>query len=363
MKFLLRVAIIVCFGIAMLPYQAALALAEPSLEDTKKLLEKSLTLYEIDQEIARLSEQESEIAASIAQNGKRIEQQQRLVDHTRLHAGQVLRAYYTGERDSIWMLLFSARSFSDAIAMFEYLTMIVQNDRRALRKHASSYSDLKALQAQLLDKQKRLNDVKSRFLIQRERVAKLQQEVKEAMARIPEADLQDARQQMQRLTADWETKGLPLFKTYFQALSDAMMQLPQILTTNKNSLIMQDFNYTFQITDGELNEFLRSQNPMFEQLTFSFEDGHITANGKQDGVEVTLSGHYVVETEPANVIAYRIDELKFNGLALPDTTRNALQNQFNLAIYPQKIAPFLLATGVEIQTGKLIVTMKLNLRP
>ena len=68
---------------------------------------------------------------------------------SRKHAGNVLRAYYTGDRDSIWMLLFSVSSFTDALRTFEYLQMIITNDHRALTTFTDSFQKLKGLQTEL----------------------------------------------------------------------------------------------------------------------------------------------------------------------------------------------------------------------
>ena len=113
-------------------------------DEAKELVQKGLTIFEIDKEVARLNEQDAKIGEQIKQNEQDIMKQNGNVDNTRKHAGKVLRAYYTGDRDSIWMLLFAVNSFTDVLRMFEYLQMIITNDHRSLSAFTDSFNKLKS---------------------------------------------------------------------------------------------------------------------------------------------------------------------------------------------------------------------------
>src|SRR5690606_7286119 len=86
--------------------------AELTIDEIQQLLQESLTVSEIDREVARIAEEEKTVALHIRQTEQDITLQNDKVAATREHAGKVLRAYYMGDRDSLWLLLFHANSFS-----------------------------------------------------------------------------------------------------------------------------------------------------------------------------------------------------------------------------------------------------------
>jgi hypothetical protein len=57
---------------------------------------------------------------------------------------------------------------------------------------------------------------------------------------------------------------------------------------------------------------------------------------------------------------FHVDHVVFNGLELPDTTRQALEEDFDLGFYPQKIVSFLHATEVSSADGILHVKLSLS---
>lgn len=350
-------------------YNTSLSLAEPipeksssldpSLEETKKLLQKGLTIYEIDQEVARLSEKEASFTINIDEAMRNIKQQDILVQHARSRAAEVLRAYYTGERESFWLLVFSAHSFSDALFILDYLHMIVMHDHKTISEYVKTYRELKSLHAGLVILRSEVKVVKDQFLNQRKRLFSLQQELDAQLKQHPEG--QELERQINALVEEWESRGLPFFKKYFTALAAAMNQLPEIITSHKDTLTMDGYKYTFQITDEQLRDFLRSKNPIFVNFSLAFNQDQLVAHGKEQAIDLKIAGHYELEEEPENALRFHIDELEFNGFTLPDTTRSSLQEQYELAFYPKNLASFLLATGVEMLPGKLKVQLKLNL--
>jgi hypothetical protein len=347
---------------ACLPVRAA------STEETKQLLQKSLTIYEVDQELARIEKQEHSLVQQLASTEKELQSQQALSADAKRHAAKVLRAYYMGDRDSLWMLLFSISSFKDALSTFEYLQMIVRNDRESLKRYSDNQKQLQELSASLTTSKASLLQTKERYLTQREKLLKLQKQLDEDLAKNTEAVA--VLQQMANLTLQWQDKGIPLFRMYFQSLAQAMKQLPEIIS-DKNStkgsyLIMNDLQqYTFQITDKELNSFLRSKNELFRNMNFRFADSYVLTTGTQDGMELFIKGKYEMavkdEPKPKPYVRFRIEQLQFNGFDLPSTTIEAMEQDFDLGIYPQTLAAFLVVTGVKLEEGKLSLMLKLAL--
>lgn len=359
----LRCGITFVLGAVLMASGGLSGLADSALEETKQLLQKSLTLYEIDQEIARLSVQEEKIGQEIRSTEERLDLQQKEVASTREHAGKVLRAYYMGDRDHIWMLLFSAKSITDALSVYEYLNMILQNDQRSLTAYADSYRSLQGTLHDLESTQAELQEVKGSFIAQREKVAALQKEIDAQLQNNPEAD--DLVREMDRFTKEWQEKGIPLFRSYLSAISTAMQSLPELLTGDQGSKFIKNANLAqksmeFEIGDTELNEFFRSKNPLFANMSFRFEDGSFIASGKENGVEVSIAGRYTVENDPANKLQFHVEKLTFNGYILPETSNRALEQEFDLGFTPGTYVKGLNVTEVTLKSGKLNLKLKLK---
>jgi peptidoglycan hydrolase CwlO-like protein len=330
-----------------------------TLKEAEELLQKGLTIYEIDQEVARLSKKESDYSAQIDFSLQNIQKQDILVQKTRERAGRVIRAYYTGERESVWLLLFAARSFSDALNMIEYLFMIIEHDYRAIRTYLQTSRELKQMHTELVQAREILREIKVRFMAERERLITLQKELDEELKTNPEAE--KLALQIKQLTELWETKGIVFFKKYFDAFTQAMKHFPEMIANNKNILLVDGLNYTFQLTDAQLMQFLEQKDPLFKNFTFGFQQDRIVVEGQQDDIRLTITGHYILEDKPVNSLKFHIDDLIFNGFTLPDTTRNSMQEQFDLAFYPNKLASFLVATGVQMEPGWLKVKLKMKM--
>ncbi len=330
---------------------------ELDIERLERLLEQGLTLYEIDQELARLSKEETKVLEQITETDQAIKKQEQLVNINRQHAGKVLHAYYVGDRTSIWGLMLSVDNFNDAMTVYEYLSVIFNNDQQTLEHYLASNQALKQLKSELLDTQNQLQSVKERFLAQRQRQVELQAQLDTEITEHPEALTE-----IIAITDKWEKEGLPLFRSYFRSLALAMNDLPSILNDYPDILKRKGLNYTFKISDKQLNTFLRSRDETFNQLTFEFENEQIIAKGQREDIAIGLKGRYTLHNEEqSNVIRFDLDELSFQGISLPDVTKEALQQQFDLAFYPQNIAPFVRATNIEMKDGQFTVELTIAL--
>ncbi|MEB3100655.1 hypothetical protein [Ferviditalea candida] len=350
-----------CLFLLLSSISAPVALAENSgaANDVQQLLQKGLTIHEIDQEVQRLSEQDTQFANQIQANQAKLAELQGKTEDLRRRAGKVLVSYYTGQRNKLWLILFQAGSLTEALDLYEYLSAVMDGDRKALQSYKQNVQDIQKTNTNLEANRTRLNTVKQQLLDQRKRLVALQKQLDAELA--SRKDAEAIKRQIQEVNTSWEQKGLPVFKTYLQALSDAMDHFPKFISTYKDSLTMDGFNYSLEIQDQQLNEFLRNENPLFTQVTFAFEQNELVIKGMQDQMNVEIRGYFILEQKPENVLRFVITHLKFNGLELPDTRRNQLQEQFQLGVYPQKIASFLTATDVRIEANKLIIHFAFNL--
>ncbi|MNI08966.1 hypothetical protein D3C73_620180 [compost metagenome] len=326
-------------------------------KEAQELLQKGLTIYEIDREVARLNEQDTKIVGQIQQTQIDIEKQGNKVKDTRKHAGKVLRAHYTGERDSIWLLLFSVRSFADILKTFEYLNMIVQNDHKALTKFTDSFNQLKDLNVQLEGSRVKLQLTKDNYLKQRERLVALQEELDKQLAISTQTKVVE--EKIQSLKNEWEQEGLPLFRQYFEALSVAFMALPELVMKNDGANFSLN---NFTMTDQAFNEFLISKNELFKTLQFDFTKTNVMAKGLQNGKDIRINGNFIVKVgTDMNEVLYQIDQLSYNGYQLPDTTIASLSDEFKLSFIPKLTTKNLIeVTAITNEEDKLIIKLKIS---
>ncbi|MDQ0059385.1 coiled-coil domain-containing protein [Paenibacillus harenae] len=336
--------------------------AEPQPEvsdDIHSVLETSLSVVEIDKEIGRIQEEKQALLLSMADKEQQLAEQQEKIESKREQAGSVLRAYYMGERDFLFTALLSANSLSDLFQIIDYADILITHDKHTLNGYAQQYEKMKEGYEQLKERQIALGSLEERLQTQRSRVLALEQQLDEQLE--GRSDAERLRLMIGELTSFWETEGLKEVKQYFSELSKAMQKLPSWIQDNKTFLEIEGFNYTLRVPQDDLNAFLREQNEMFERFAFTFEDGKVTATGKSDNLEISITGSYTVQVEPANGIIFHVEELLFNGFKLPDTTRNSLEEEFDLGFYPGLIISFLEAKSVEIKDGELIVKLSLSL--
>jgi hypothetical protein len=357
---LLRNCTILYFCFFLFVYSSTLTLADPSLDDTKELLKKSLTIVQLDQEIARLSIQDTEVSGQIETTKVELVKQDQQVAERRQHAGKVLRAYYMGERESIWTLLFSAKSFADAIALYDYLSMIISNDHLLLNQYVESLTDLKTLQTQLVQTQSQLREVKTAFIAQRDRNITLQKEVDARLQQIPKDQAKLILTKIDELKATFKLKVVPLFEKYFKGISEVMpVFVNHALKEERDKYIN---GTTFQVSDQDFTQFFRSQNKLFENLSFQFKDGKYSVVGRDGDIKASIKGHYTVEDNP-NRLQFHVDELGYNDDILDETTRRYMEERFDLSLSVVKHTQGLLeAEEVTTENGHLTLKMRISLK-
>lgn len=328
-------------------------------EDMHSLLEKSLSVIEIDKEIVRIQEQMQQLTRTMTDTEQQLHLQEQQISDKQDEAGSVLRAYYMGERDFLFSALLSFDSLSELFQMLDYAEIILSHDKHTLNTYVEQYRKVKKSYQQLETRQNELTVIEQQLRTQRVRVLELEKQLDEQLA--GRSDAERIRLLMKELTSFWETAGIDEVKQYFSALSKAMKNLPSWVQDNKQLLEIKGFQYTIRVPEDDLNTFLREQNDIFNHFSFQFIDGSVIAQGKRANMEIRIAGHYTIENEPKNAILFHVDELLFNGFALPDTTRRALEEEFDLGFYPDLIVSFLKANSVEMKDGELTIKLSLKL--
>ncbi|GGD71157.1 coiled-coil domain-containing protein [Paenibacillus nasutitermitis] len=332
----------------------------PEDEEIRRIMEKSLSVVELDKEIARIADQQKTISGQLDQTRTTLADQEQAMDKHRKDAGAILRAYYTGERDILMNAVLNAGNLTDLLTMLDYFNFIFSSDRQTMNHYKEQYRSLQKGVQQMDKESRQLADVETRLKEQRERVLALTRDVDSSLSGRSDADR--LRLMISEMTDFWKNVGLFEVRKYFSALAKAMKNLPDWVQNDKDLLQIDGFNYTLTIPEEKLNAFLRQQNELFRNFAFSFSGGVVTVTGQRDGLEVKLTGRYTVEeTDEGTAILFHVEELVFNGLALPDTTRQSLEDEFDLGFYPQRIVSFLKAKSVSIEDGNLIVKLAVKL--
>lgn len=331
---------------------------EQDIEETRELLQKGLNIFELDQEIKRLALKEQQLQDQTNRINEQLHVATEHLQQKKAHVGNILRAYYMGERESLYLQLFKMNNLADALAALEFLQMIFQHDHQVLLSYQKNMQVLKENQQQLQVKQEELRELKQAFIDQRDRLAQLELELEENLASVPASTV--IRAEIADLTKQWQTEGLPLFRRYFSALAEVMPQLPEIIDEDEDSLVIRGSEMTFKLTEFQLNQFLREKNDIFDPLTFHFEQGRLLVTGKQDDMSFYLQGRYEIEHEPKHRIHFIVDTIRFNHLDLPDTTISALEDEFDLSLYPDQFQIKVKAENVLIEDGMMSIDLKVK---
>ncbi|EFU42086.1 hypothetical protein PVOR_11209 [Paenibacillus vortex V453] len=361
LPFLLFIALLFCFIAAPVAVysQQETSPAMPDSEEARQLLEDSLSIVEIDHEIERITKRLDELQVLQNELQIKIQDMGTRIEDRRDRAGAVLRSYYMGERDHLFLMLFSAKDLAGFFRIMDFYDIIIQNDRDTLTVYNNQYRSLASAQAEAARNAAQLADVKDSLVKQRERVLALEKQVDGALTASGNPDAM--KKLIEEFTRYWENVGLYEVKRHFQALASAMENLPQFVQGSKNMLKTNGKVYTIDIHEDDLNAFLRSQDEIFNAFSFHFDDGKVTATGESGNLSLLIEGKYTVINEPENAIMFQVDKLVFNRLELPDTTRKALQEEFDMNFYPKQLVSFLKAIEVSSEDQRLVVKMELDL--
>lgn len=343
------------------PASAAAKAAAPAVvtDSGSAFVQQGLTIHELDKELARLKSEEVRLDDSIAALSGDIERQRALLEVRSESAGRVLRSYYMGHRDQLWMLLFRVRSLNEALLVLDYLQAIVTNDFRTLRMYKEAYEERQALLAEQTARQERLQRVIAEHETQRVRMLAEQAELDRRLAELAEEERNAQLAAIAAAASAWEESGIPLFEQVLTALSEAMTDLPALLA-DPSLLVVDGASMEVRLTDQAFNNFLQQRNPIFETFRFVFEPEGLTVSGSVGGTTATLSGVYLLENEPANALRFQISSVRFNGFELPDTTRTAMQEQYDLAFEPGRLVSGLTVSELLNEEGVLRVKLSFS---
>ncbi|MDK8180958.1 hypothetical protein [Paenibacillus sp. UMB4589-SE434] len=362
-KHCLRLCLFILFA-ASVPYSTHAEPVQPipweAAEQSKEmqhLLQQSLSIQELDQEIRRITTRQGEAATRRQELEDELKSQEAALFDKQDQAGRVLRAYYIGERDTLLAAALSADRWSDMFKLLDYYQFLIETDQNTLTSYRNNVKHIDRLHQEQAALEKDLSQVRTQLIAQRDRLIQMKSQLDNDVAgsKDPAA--------MQQLIAEfnkyWQSVGLFEVKHYFKAIAQSMQKLPDFIQKNGN-LTSDGLNYTVSIKDSELNEFLSKQDPLFKDFSFVFRKGTIAAVGEREGIKVIVEGSYTLENDPEHAIRFHVERLQFNGLELPESTRKQLEEQFDLNFYPQQLIQFIEAKEVTLEPH--VLTVKLSVK-
>ncbi|MDN4078102.1 hypothetical protein QYF52_09155 [Paenibacillus polymyxa] len=334
-------------------------LAAPSQEENQ-ILQDSLSIVEIDHEIERISQEQQALLQRQQELRSSLADQQEQMNLQRKRAGSVLRSYYMGERDKLLSVVLGAKSIKQLLSLYDYYLLLISHDQDVLQEYESNYQFMRKTEQQVAQATTELGTVKTNLLAQRKRILQLQSRVDDGINASDNPDT--LRKLIGEMTAYWENVGVYEVNKHFKALAQAMQDFPQFIQQQQGAMITNGKIITISIREEEFNRFLKSENELFNHFNFSFVQDQIVVEGQQGTMKLRVEGHYTVENEPKNAILFHVDRLVFNGLELPDTTRNKLEEDFDLGFYPQQLISYVKATEVHALKGILEVKLELSFK-
>jgi hypothetical protein len=322
-------------------------------ENIDSLLQTYLFIYEIEQETKRLEKSAEKIAAKINKTRSKQAKQAEIIDANKAGVAQVLRSYYLGERDLLWTVLFSARSWSDAWYLYDLLQTIFLHDFKRLNKYIDAIEAYQKVIDRLQKQKNELAKNSEQLRNEKLRVQKLQTQLEAKLAAMPNSNQTIAR--LKAFAREWQTQGLPLFQTYFATMVKSVSGLPKYIMDER-----QFKGTTLYITDQQFNTYLREKNNIFANTVVSFANGQLHVAGKNGNIHFKISGKYMVQEKPRNALKFKMTGLEYQKLALPDTTMRYLSSLYDLSLYPDEFSSAVKIRDVEMKNGKLTIKLKMN---
>ncbi|NGZ73864.1 coiled-coil domain-containing protein [Saccharibacillus alkalitolerans] len=333
--------------------------AEEWTPEQRKLLQNTLSLNELQRDVERIAGEQEQLSRQRERLNEEIKRLEGRIADSRERTGTIVRTQYMQSQRPMLLSLLNARSFGELTRLYTYYRLAVRHDEEVLLAFRRDTDDLRSRRDDLAANALRLEDIKLGIENQQRRLRALQEDIDAGL--LASDDPASLGRLAEELNVYWNNVGLYEVDEYFSSLAAASNKLPDFLqSSGKMQVSGLGTRYTIELTDGELNDFLRSQSSDFENFAFTFEDGRVVAEGQQGRLTLRIEGRYTLEAEPDNAILFHVDKLVFNGLELPESTRKELEQKYDLGFYPQQVAP-VEVSSVETANGRLKISLRLTL--
>lgn len=347
--------IMLCLLLLALPLTAT-ARAEEPLPLDQLILQQHFTQKELERTLTLIKQEESRLNGEIAQLDLDLQRKKLVMEAMRRHAGDVARAYYTGERANLLTLLFDTENFNDFLLLFDFLQILYERDLAKLESFQKERAAMASMQAERQNRLTLLQNLRRQYEKQLADMLAIQAEKEKNVQML--SDPTSVQALMDHLVADWRERGLPAFQTFFNELSGVMFQISELATPER---IQSDglFTHTLTIRQDEFNRFLVSKDELFKNAHFSFDNNQLIVEGTYDQVHMRLVGTYELISPKA--LKFHINELYYDGFALPASTIEEMEKTYDLGFYPELISSNIQVQGITMANQELKLQLKINL--
>jgi hypothetical protein len=332
----------------------ARAEAPPSLEQL--ILQQHFTQKELERTLTLIKQEESRLYGEIAQLDLDLQRKKLVMETMRRHAGDVARAYYTGERANLLTLLFDTENFNDFLLLFDFLQILYERDMAKLESFQKERAAMTSMQAERQNRLTLLRNLRRQYEKQLADMLAIQAEKEKNVQKL--SDPTSVQSLMDHLVIDWRERGLPAFQTFFNELSGVMFQISELATPER---IQSDglFTHTLTIKQDEFNRFLVSKDELFKNSYFAFDNNQLIVEGTYDQIHLRLVGTY--ELISPKELKFHINELYYDGFALPASTIEEMEKMYDLGFYPELISSNIQVQGITMANQELKLQLKINL--
>jgi hypothetical protein len=327
----------------------------PASPAVRILLEQHLDRVEARRGIDNLKEEQLELERQTLSLQTKLADQQLKMNKQQQQVGKVLRAYYAGERPSLWTVLLFADSWSEFFLIFDFLQIIYDRDRDTLNRYKQEVQITTDMKNDLDSLHGTIKQTIAHYESQVLRLDELNRQLDGRLSQLPDAD--KIRLLMEQLENDWLTKGLPAFEHYFKTISGSMRHLPEMIDLGQVDRSGSKIGVT--LTDRQLNDHLVKKNRMFQNTRFTFKEDEMWIEGIHEGAALTVVGHY--ELVSSKEMQFRVNQLVYDGYQLPKSTQDQLISKFNLGFYPTYIHPNIRIDSMEMKEHTLQLVVKFTL--
>ncbi|UFJ41893.1 hypothetical protein LOK74_05150 [Brevibacillus humidisoli] len=332
------------------------ASAEKDLPLEQLILQQHFTQKELERNLALLKQEEKDLLSEMAQLELELNRQALVIDAMKRHAGDVARAYYTGERASLLVLLLEARNFNNFLMAAEFLQLLFERDMEKLETFQQARAKAEALRSETRDRLQQVKRIRQHYEERLKEMIAIKMEKEKNLEQVD--DPTSVQALMDHLVADWRERGLPTFRKFFGVLAGVMGQIPELATPDhiqSNGL----FSHTLTIGEKEFNKFLISKNELFEQSYFQFADDQLIVEGSYDQINLRIVGEY--ELVSPTELKFHINQLMFDGFELPESTVDELEQEYDLGFYPSLINPNIRVESLSLGDQQLKLNLSLDL--
>lgn len=320
----------------------------------QELFQQQMKMYETKRYIEKYESEKKEIQTELPILQDEVKEQKKEVAKQMKEAKRILLQLYGGEQVMWADLYMQLETVEDMMTVNHIAGEYTKKELSLLTDLNEDLQSLQKKEQQIKNKQKRLETLLANL---EKRLKELEQDeayYKNQLGMVK--DVEKAKREVKELLTSWEEDGLDSFQEIFRILAHSIENLPNVIDKShiKSKSI---FRHELTLTDAELNQYLAKESDIFRSIHFAFDNQKLYIKGTYKGLSFEVNGHY--ELKKSGEIRFRIDELEFQHVKLPQITIQEMEEEYDFGIYPSEIVEGAEITKVNMDKGKFSIEVKI----